>query len=1208
MMRKPFSTISFGVLALTLGAPAQTTTFETGIPEGWTCEGTCGVGTADGVVRLAPAGGMQHGWVATTGSPLRSVGLPGIGGTNGSRLRSPRFAAQAGEALEFQFNYVTSDGAGFADYAWARLLDTSLEPVALLFTARTRSSGNIVPGFGMPEIAAEIDPETVNIIGGAPRWSPLGGDSGRCYASGCGYTDWVSSRYVIPAAGEYVLELGIVNWADALFQSGLAFDGVIVGGKPIGAEPEYRDVQVTARLAGEGVVLDPESFAVAPLRVDRRHGAWEVEWFFESFALGQIQDLDYTVILPDPQPGEIRPVVEEVQIRYRDLLGREHQTSLGAMSVETLRSAFALQVATDRDVYVVGDPMSAVLQAVNHGTTSATPRIEWAVLDAHGNRVAVLPEPGGPLLAPGESRTVDAERVETAGLYAGVYSVAARLWDPVTEMFTEASTPFQIAAPGNTGLRAGIGVDRPAYDVHETVEITARLENTAPNLQFSGHQVTLVVLDVDGREIWRAEVLPGALPPGTLQDLVRSMPIGAVPAGEYRARLLVLDASGSVAAVAETRFVVRSTAETGAGLSGMVRLHPQPVLRSEDLTLEATITNDGNAGLEGLPVSLSLVDLSGEREIAVWGRSLDLGVDQAQTIAGTWSVDVPAGTVLGAVLRAEIQGEQRTLASASVRVQERFVSAPALEGRGRLLVLLDPPRPAECRAVEGMRLRLRDITILSDGEWVQVDLYDATGRLIDSEVQWTNDSEVVDRVTGSGVNLVLKGLSHAGLELELVSSDNGVIDLRGHQIHAVHYHGGVVTTLRSGPVSVGCEALPANDAWWVGDFLVVETTIRSDGPSVRRRAFLEALLEAHGWAYTIVTNRLAFAEELRQGGHSSFLLLANRVKLDNQVALELREAVFAGRGIVKAGAEDHRNHHLLEVFGADLLGLQPRAAGLAPGMPSVLPVPEGLFPAAGRAVEIRLHDARPLAEYIGSGGQRANVTAVAVHHYGRGRSFLAGFELLASAEVQGPGGDFARFLLEALDYTRPDPPLQRPGMTVPVRWELLNRGGPASVLLTLELAGGRIADPGNGDPLGPESIALPLELTQGGTAELRFWWQLPLQPDAARVIATLDLREGPLVHRHDVKEHAFLVEPLPGFPELRAQLGALLGRAQGYQGALEELGEAEALCRTGAVGGAVFRLLESARWLAGITESEAAVVRESLAWLIFKVATEIRVH
>ncbi len=37
----------------------------------------------------------------------------GIGNTNGSILRSDSFTAGAGDMLQFDFNYVTTDGAGF---------------------------------------------------------------------------------------------------------------------------------------------------------------------------------------------------------------------------------------------------------------------------------------------------------------------------------------------------------------------------------------------------------------------------------------------------------------------------------------------------------------------------------------------------------------------------------------------------------------------------------------------------------------------------------------------------------------------------------------------------------------------------------------------------------------------------------------------------------------------------------------------------------------------------------------------------------------------------------------------------------------------------------------------------------------------------------------------------------------------------------------
>lgn len=224
--------------------------FEDGMPEGWVCDGECGTSGADGDITLSPTGSSAYGWVASRiDSPL-GLGLPGVGGAGspntGSRLRSTVFSASAGDDLEFYFNYVTSDGGGFADYAWARLLDDSLNQVALLFTARTTPGGNTVPGFGMPGIEATITPSQVNIIANATDWSPLGPNSDACYAVGCGNTGWVLSNYSVPVSGDFVLEFGVVNWNDNSYQSGLAFDGITVGGAPITPPPPPAAVAVPA--------------------------------------------------------------------------------------------------------------------------------------------------------------------------------------------------------------------------------------------------------------------------------------------------------------------------------------------------------------------------------------------------------------------------------------------------------------------------------------------------------------------------------------------------------------------------------------------------------------------------------------------------------------------------------------------------------------------------------------------------------------------------------------------------------------------------------------------------------------------------------------------------------------------------------------------------------------------------------------------------
>ena len=201
-----------------------------------TCVGNCGIMGPNGVV-IAPPGGTSYTYVTTSGGVNGAGQLPGVGGSNGSVYTTLPFSADAGDELLFAFNYVTSDGSGFADYAWAALATGTLDPVAILFTARTQPSGTIVPGQNLPGVEATLDPSSVPIISGGPQWTALGSSSGSCYGPGCGYTGWVNSTYEIAAAGTYVLQFGVSNWSDTGLQTGMAFSGITVGGVPVEGGP-----------------------------------------------------------------------------------------------------------------------------------------------------------------------------------------------------------------------------------------------------------------------------------------------------------------------------------------------------------------------------------------------------------------------------------------------------------------------------------------------------------------------------------------------------------------------------------------------------------------------------------------------------------------------------------------------------------------------------------------------------------------------------------------------------------------------------------------------------------------------------------------------------------------------------------------------------------------------------------------------------------
>ena len=189
------------------------------IPSGWSCSGNCGTDGADGNIPLSPFGNSSYEFVST------SAGVAGVGTnpfnppanpTNGSLLTTSLFTAIAATNLNFFFDFITSDGSGFPDNAWAGLFTSTGTQVAELYNTTTA-----------------VTPVTAN----ATTVSWLGGSSGSCYAAGCGNTGWQNINYIIASAGSYYLQFGTTNANDTAFDTGLAIDGVTVGGQQIVPEP-----------------------------------------------------------------------------------------------------------------------------------------------------------------------------------------------------------------------------------------------------------------------------------------------------------------------------------------------------------------------------------------------------------------------------------------------------------------------------------------------------------------------------------------------------------------------------------------------------------------------------------------------------------------------------------------------------------------------------------------------------------------------------------------------------------------------------------------------------------------------------------------------------------------------------------------------------------------------------------------------------------
>ncbi|MEY6434228.1 hypothetical protein ABC977_17670, partial [Thioalkalicoccus limnaeus] len=925
---------------------------------------------------------------------------------------------------------------------------------------------------------------------------------------------------------------------------------------------------------------------------------------------GRLAELDFDVIVLDPQPGEHRPVVVQVVITYKDLTGRLHTRLLGSQGIDVLPSGFDIALSTDKDSYVTGETIRIAVDIANLDAVDATATATMELQDSSGAVVAALPGIEALVVGAGELIAVTPRLFDTAGLYVGDYRVVLRLIEEGGSNH-EVFSAFRVDAPVDTGMGASVSTDQATYDPVETVTVTARLRNTAPNQQLEGYTASLAVMDAAGSELWRDSLALPALMPGGQQDVVRSMPLAAAPAGTYRVVLAARDASGAVRAVADTEFQVLSTRETGAGLAGSVSLAPDPVLRSEVLHLEAELHNHGNDALEGLPVTLTLLDPERQQVLASWPETMDLARDGSATLTGSWSVHEPAGTLLMAVLSAEIQGETRVLGHASVRVEDRFVSTATLGDYGRLLVLLDPPRRDQCRGLTAMQLVLVPPGGLVPGDTLDVSLYDGSGQLLDVKTARIGDGLPVDRTTGKDANLSLDALTADQIRMVIEAPDPQKTLEGGYGLLArVKHQDGVVQAFHSGSVPAGCDDHPEAGTP-VGAFTFVRAHSWSADGRAEQRDFLASLLLDAGWFHTIVTDRDAFARELRGGGYSTYLLLSSDVALKPQVQRELREAVYGGAGILMAGGRDHRNQQLMmdggssDVFGVRIVGMLPQVTGIEPVFGIPLDVPDASFPHSERSQALRLTGAMPLAEYRVLRGRPQDRTAMAWHEFGFGNTIIAGFDILGQAYADGAEGLFARLLLDAIDHVEPDLGRHRPGMTVPVYWQIRNHGESASVRLTLETADGPLLDPGMGLLLDPYTVMFDFDLAAGDEQERVFWWQLPEAIDDAWISARLQWREGETLSDYGTTQHRFEIWPGLTFAHVQDWLLDRLEFHPDYARALRAFEQASFFYERGDPEKALFHLLKVADWLARIQEPEARELRQALSWLIHGVSSEI---
>lgn len=404
------------------------------------------------------------------------------------------------------------------------------------------------------------------------------------------------------------------------------------------------------------------------------------------------RDVAFDATLANMAVNEVRPVALDAHLEFTNTFTQGKVNAPIAVPSITGSAYMSLDVGTDKVQYgpneavTVWSLVSNLSDAVNGGSVQ---------LDIYAAD-KVLVKNLGTLAYP--SIAAKGQQTQTStwntGVYqSGGYYAQATLFDAQNHLVGTATSLFNIVS-GITGSNASakISVDKVTYQPYDSVRVLDRITNLAKNTSLDELQAVTTLYGPAGDAGWTTTSSLGQIVAGDHRDLNYSVPLVNAPAGSYRAVLLVVNSAGSIVATSETSFSVQSTADTGSGLKGSIVAEPKLVPQGDAALLSETVQNSGNAALNGLPLTLSVVDPANQQVLVSWPQTVNVEMGQQMQSAFSLATDnLPVGATYVAVLTAVVGGKTVTLAQDSIAITEPPVKlgvSQSVKPAARVLVLL----------------------------------------------------------------------------------------------------------------------------------------------------------------------------------------------------------------------------------------------------------------------------------------------------------------------------------------------------------------------------------------------------------------------------------------------------------------------------------------------------------------------------------------
>jgi hypothetical protein len=446
-------------------------------------------------------------------------------------------------------------------------------------------------------------------------------------------------------------------------------------------------VRVIDTIPNAGVSVDQSSFSRQPYSIAADADNLIVEWRFDTFSIGQAENLTFNGTMFNPVGGEQRLVNRKVDIIFSDNNGNSTGSQLGEYYVSVKESAFQSSISTDQAIYNAKSDVTISGTVKNIGDYSRSVDARILAEDSQGNLVNEVGFIQAITLQAGEQKNLGNFTFNTAGNLSGSYRVHLVFYDQQKQV-GEAFAPFNIQV--NSAIASKVASNKVQYNSGEQVAITTQVQNTSSNYIYSNLTARMSVVNSQNQIMTREERGIPILVLNQLSEMKFYWSIGSNPAGTYTVKLEVLDGA-AVISTSTAVFQIIGSGATGAGLSGTISAQPSPVYQGSEEVLTYTVTNKGNEDLNGINIKVLIVDPDTQAIKQTFTSQVD--ILQGASVSGNYTAmtaNLSAKTyliVLQAIL--PVTSEAKALASAFFEVKSALEITKKVGSATNLLVWLN---------------------------------------------------------------------------------------------------------------------------------------------------------------------------------------------------------------------------------------------------------------------------------------------------------------------------------------------------------------------------------------------------------------------------------------------------------------------------------------------------------------------------------------